>query len=507
MAKAAWGAVLFALCMVCIAFAQPAQAAQPLTVDGSGQVTTQAMENGRIYESDAGYIEIRGITSGSVAYDPATKTITLDNASGSDAMVWVQLAEQAINLNLVGESKLGFDTYKEGKTLTVSGDGRLIGRILSRCGRNVITQSGTIEGILDTSDTDENGEEVWGDVTLKGGTVSGTVECGMLCIDGGAIVASNCKDFAIRADGLDMNGGKIELGKCVSGIRVTKSLSMSDGAIRMTNITDGDGEGYGISAGSITQTGGSVELLKCDVPLSADGKVTIKGGTLSATARAPKANHAIDAKSMTCKEGCLKAIEGGLPKGMCFSAGGNSYQVLNRIGDVALLKYGAKSKKPVLGSTTYGKYTYAVTKIASKAFDTKSGRKVTAITLRNGSYTKSRAKLKDWTIAKYAFYNTKSLRKLTIKNKIWREVVDYSGRNPAFKSVKASSTIKKNAFAKCGRNGGKGLTIVVDLAERVTMSSRDWFVPEGWASRFKSVLVSKGMSKYAKIKPINVYYE
>ena len=188
------------------------------------------------------------------------------------------------------------------------------------------------------------------------------------------------------------------------------------------------------------------------------------------------------ARHRTARVGCIKKVNGWLPIGGSFEVGGNVYESLG-CGSAQLSSYGSSSKNPKFKTVTYGNHKYRVYSVGPKAFATPQGAKVKSVEF-------------EWLLAcgKNAFTGTKSLAKLKLgklalkekrsggklKSVSW-DGFEYVGRHYMY--------VEKGAFAKCGKNGGKGLTVELRGG-----------TPKADASKYRKLFTSRGMGKGFKLK-------
>ena len=360
-----------------------------------------------------------------------------------------------------------------------------------QCSRDIVMLGGkiSVSGITTTHE----GEEA--------------VSCKKLLVKGGTISVSNCPTRGIYCEGLTLNKGSI----------IVKNLKKADY----------DNANIHVYQGNFKMTGGTLKISSDKaIGVWADsgdptfnekakgGKIAITGGSLAIKIREHADGAAFCADKATCKVS-LKNVKGGLiATGFTFKAGGNVYKTISRTtsynsshgypGRVILANYNGKSKRPALYKAKFNGRSYAVTGIGSKAFATKSGAKVTSVTLYGNSYVNEGAT----SIQPNAFKGAKRLSEIYIKG-------DFEIQKNAFAGTKALTylefqpthhgpgerfepgddlnyynwlsydNVSKKAFANCGKGGGAGLVVAfagVDYAQSGT-------------SAFRKLLTSKGMPK------------
>jgi len=439
--KAAALLAAFALALAALwASAQPATALAADLAAGSldGAAATQ-VETQSTYEylDSAGKITISDRTAGTATYNESTKTITLNGVKAKALSINIQGGSFTLVMN--GASSLQ-DLFSY-SSLTVKGAGSL-----------AISES------LDAFDNSV--------LTMTQGTISGQVFAGKLTMTGGKIMGSGVTAKISARNGLVMSGGTIALSSPkYTGISVTNGdFTMTGGTLSVLNAGS---SGVDVSHYATTSSPNT-------------GKITITGGSLSITVKAPTTSYAMYAASMSNPLGCFKTLQGRLPFGAQFTVGNNLYQVMKLTMDVKLMQYNGKAKKVKVNKVSFGGYNYEVGGIGAGAFNTKAGKKVTSIAL-NSYITEIGAK---------AFANTKALKKLTFKYMGWMKRVYDAKYNLKKVKVDSASVIAKKAFTKCGKNGGKSLTVVIG---RTGVWHKE-------AAKYKKLLRSRGMSKSAKLK-------
>ena len=300
-----------------------------------------------------------------------------------------------------------------------------------------------------------------------GGTV--VVSKGSLTVEG---VLPNCVGVSAHGD-ITVSGGTVKVSSTSKGAYGLYAGEGSEGfeVLAAGNVRISGGSvsikgfygGVDAEAGIITISGGTVNVNACDRGLIAyagtvggkwrGGKVSITGGAISVVVSKPSSNYAIFAGNaerkgtMSNKAACLKKISGKLPVGACFKVAGNEYAIRTE-DEATLTRYGSSKKSVTLNKVSFGGSTFEVRGIGANAFNTKQGRKLTSIV----------CKLRLKAIGKNAFTNTTSLAKLTLclnLEPVWKK------DKP--RSLKAYYTggcsVNKTAFKKCGKAGGKKLTV------------------------------------------------
>ena len=277
-------------------------------------------------------------------------------------------------------------------------------------------------------------------LTVQGGTIDGTISCGWLKMQGGTI-----KNINPQYEGMYVTDG---------------DLTMTGGTIQIT----------GAHAAAI-------DLYK-KVDGKFVGKAVFKGGSVTAKVLNPDSKYAIWAGSIANALSCMKEIAGLLSPGAKFKAGKNIYKVIDENKrTVKLFKYHG-GEKAVVNRVSYGRVIYKVTGIGNSAFNTKEGKAVTRLTI----------KPKVSQIGSKAFYGMSSLERLRIPQPYF---IERTGKGKTLKlKVRSECSVSKTAFAKCGKNGGKGL--VVKLYSKGVHKSE--------ASTYKKFLASKGLSTNIKLK-------
>lgn len=218
------------------------------------------------------------------------------------------------------------------------------------------------------------------------------------------------------------------------------------------------------------------------------GTITITGGKVSATVSDAMRYRAIQAVSIANSASCLGTIKGGLSYGAKFALSGNEYQLYSSQSfyDVSLTKYGSKKTSFKFGSMKYGGCTYFMSGVSSNAFNTTTGKKVKSLEFKD-----LLSKIGD-----NAFANTKKLTKLTVNYMpITTKYKEYE-----LMSLKLSkgASFGKKAFAKCGKDSGKGLALCyTGMTYGWNTITKSYYYPE--ASKYKSFFVKYGLPKAAKV--------
>ena len=297
----------------------------------------------------------------------------------------------------------------------------------------------------------------------------------------GSIVTSKRFDVNVEGDPctLTMLSGKIDSNNVYCG-----SLRMKGGAI---TVIDPTYEGIYVEDGDMVMTGGvitvtgahaaAIDAFKMENGKRA-GKVVITGGKLTAKVLHPGTKYAVWAGSMSNKVSSLVDIEGILPTGAKFKKDKNVYRVMDYVEQTAkLVKYNG-GKTATINKVKYGKATYKIAGIGAGAFNTSAGKKVTSIAIKS----------KLSRIESKAFYGTKSLKTLKIRKPYF---IKQNGKGSSLKlKVRSGCSVSKKAFTKCGKGGGKNLTVVL-YNDGVKKSE---------ASTYKSFLVKRGLPKSAKLR-------
>lgn len=244
----------------------------------------------------------------------------------------------------------------------------------------------------------------------------------------------------------------------------TQLVFTGSGSLTTNNV------GYGISGYNVTIKGGTYNLSNChEGGIYSQKNVTISGGKVSATCESAD-DCAIDCGgngkiSNSYKR--LGKIRGRLGVGTTFKSGGNTYRVLGYT-EIKLVSYGSSKTKVSVNNVKFGGYEYRVSAISANAFNTKAGHKVSSITL--GSSIKS--------IGKHAFYKTAKLKTLNMRFPMY--LFKYNSS-----SKWTTSGIAKGALSKCGKAGGKGLTVRVGSYGYVPKQTKKALVRVGLSSKAK----------------------
>lgn len=232
-----------------------------------------------------------------------------------------------------------------------------------------------------------------------------------------------------------------------------------------------NGVGQAISGYNVTIKGGTYSLSTChEGGIDSRKNVTISGGKVNV------ACESTDSYAINCGPNgkvsnsykLLGKIRGCLGKGATFKVDRNMYKVCD-LSRVKLVSYGSSKTKANASTAKFGGYKYRISAISANAFNTKAGHKVSSITL--GSSVES--------IGKHAFYKTSKLKTLNMRS---------SFRLFGYNSSSKWSTkgIAKGALSKCGKNGGKGLTV---------KAGGYGYLPK----KTKKALVRVGLSSKAKV--------
>ena len=398
------------------------------------------------------------VTKGEVTWNALAKTITLNNAtiklgdkddgihidgSSLDTLPTVTLKLVGTNTIVGNNQSLSSGIYAEVKRLIIIGPGTLnikcAGCFQGICVDGTLdAQSGavTIYGA-------KYGIDTLGGVTLAGSriTINNTRTSGIdsgdtVSLKRGTLSVNGAKGDAISSFGdVVVSGASVSMLHCSeTGIHANESaVNVKSGKLVISDCKRGvcSDEGFSMTGGSV-----SVTRAKSSAIVALNGKAEISKG--SVTAKCTSTNeYAIRAsKGVMNKPSCLKAIVGLLDKGASFAVNNNTY-VMAGDGNVILKSYGATSTKPEVNEVKFGNVNYSVTGIGAKAFATKRGRAITAITL--GVPIES--------IGANAFYGTSRLTKLNIEDFYFDQ-----------------ASLNKKAFSKCGKNGGAGLKVYCEYA-------------------------------------------
>jgi len=279
------------------------------------------------------------------------------------------------------------------------------------------------------------------------------VTAGTMTLSNGSVGISCSKSFTLNG-----SKAKVSINSMKSTGLVAKGVVCKAGTLSAKNCK------YGIYSKSAVQiTGGKVNISKAsETGIYAEGgKIQITGGAASVQCASADKYALYSDKGISTKPTCLKSMKGAMTKGASFKVGGSTYQVNNGTSNVTLKAFAPskKTSKVTVDTVTFGGWGYAVNAIGAGAFNTKQGAAVTSLTL--GQRVAS--------VDANAFSNTKKLTKMTVK--------------------RASSSkwkLNKKAFAQCGKNSGKGLTVKA-------ASSAD-------AKKLKRLFVKAGMSAKATFK-------
>ena len=302
-----------------------------------------------------------------------------------------------------------------------------------------------------------------------------------------------------------MDGGAISISECMGrAISCREGIVMTEGSIAIDK-QSADPDGYYNSAaavdayGAITIKGGSFNVTRvsgCAISVkdpafkTANGKIVVTKGSLTATVLKPAKHYAIDADAISIAKAAKAKVSGCVrADGFKFKKGGNEYvtirqkmkkgngAVTTEFRGVKLAKYNAKSTKLKLKRIKYAGYTYDIAGVGSKAFATKRGAQVKSITLSNDIHV----------LDAKAFAGTKSLTKLVFNSHALPPFeITASGK------VKWSSesSVHKKAFSGCGKGKGKYLVVDLDIIGNLSKSDE---------KAYRKLLIAKGMPKGFKI--------
>ncbi len=232
---------------------------------------------------------------------------------------------------------------------------------------------------------------------------SGIDESGTITINGPSIHAES---YDVGAKTSRNNEGKLSIavksGSLYCNRLFAYSYEQSGGVVMVseTSVTTGSSAAYadrfsltggafgvtgqfeGLNATNALVNGGTLTAVgKQSDALVAQGKLSITGGSVSATAGSN--SYAISTQPSTnvsVKPTCLKTVKGYLGKGVSFKAGGNTYKVTAASPKTsskaamftASLTRGANGKKAAVNTTNIGGTTYKVTAIGKKALAKKA---------------------------------------------------------------------------------------------------------------------------------------
>ena len=332
--------------------------------------------------------------------------------------------------------------------------------------------------------------------TMQGGTVNGTATCsGNLTMSGGTIshtgegLAVSCHGDLIMKDGIikaDKSDCVIRIGYSPANqIRGPSVFEMQGGTVIGTSQNE---EGIYLNNANLVMTGGDISITNSGYsPIYSSlgimrgggigGFVKLKGGSVTLIPKKPNYYEAIDVLQMENKPECLKSIRGFLSKGGQFISGGNRYKLdVGFFGvDVSLVEYGAKSTKPTFNRVKFGGVAYEVKGVGTRAFATPAGAKVKSATFKKGLAA----------VKSYAFTGAKRMSRLIV-------LEPKAGSDGKIKTKfwPFNASMSKMAFAKCGKNSGKGFTVVIGKAASQKVSK----------SAAQSFLAKKGLPKSSKVK-------
>ena len=403
-----------------------------------------------------GAISVSNRTAGTTSFDAASNTLSLNGVTASS----IAISAKDVTIALVGDNTLtnNISASTNTRSVAITGSGQLMrkhkkdGSYFITTEKDLVIRGGKILG----------GAKVGGDYAQTGGSIDGSLYIkGSFSISKGTITCSGTgSDTAVEVEGnFTMSGGKIVATKAAAVYMdaIGRSFTMSGGKIAST---DASQEGIFISGGNLKMSGGAISVK--GTPLNAisvysakkkgvvyGGKIVVTSGYITAISKSDTST-AIAADSMKNPASSLKKIRGFLPDYATFKKSGNIYQLNPTNGGSAfLMKYGSKKTKVKLSRVKYGGQWYPIGGIGDGAFNTKAGHKVKSIvdTYSELIYVGSKA-----------FYGTKKLKKLQFDL-----YLDYKAKYPRLLDIRCASFTKvaKDAFKKCGKSGGKGLTITI----------------------------------------------
>ena len=455
-----------------------------------------------VFESSDGLVAVYGKTAGTVSYDAASKTLTLNAVKAEE----LAAKSGSVTLNLVGASSLDVPAYYSYRnaqgsyvsgtaagSLSVKGSGSLAGNV--RLKGSLAIQGGTINA---TSTSSSLPGVTCTKFTMKGGTLNGSLSCTSFSMTGGSISKSggDCYGIEVEDGGFAMKGGKITLSKAKGGIYLwtsknkQRTMKVTGGTIK---IATPKSAGIYLSAANLAMKGGVVKVTKAQRngifaiskaygSKDLGGKVVASGGKLYVQTYTPRSYVAISADSMSNKPAVLKSIKGALPAGASFKVAGNTYKVKRAYatsGSAILTKYGSSTTSFTFNKAKFGGVSYTVEGVAAKAFNTKAGQKVKKLVFANSI---------DY-IGANAFANTKALTSLVFRQFSAKASYSSDYRTVKSYSLYSGTTINKKAFAKAGKGGGKKLVVTLNKG-----------VYSYQSNAYKKLLVSKGLPKSAKLK-------
>ena len=444
-------------------------------VDPSDAYLSAASEVPSALTFDGGSVSIDGVTEGSATYDGQTATLTLDGITAGDIY-----AEHTIKVVLVGTNSCSRIRLGADSSLTIAGTGSLslvsyISAFDFKLEGGTVSVTDSTFGVWASNSFAMRG----GSLDIKGLGSGGTAihSDGNVAISGGKITVYGQQDLGIDA-----------------GVATETEVVERPGSVTITGgtVSIGGPSSYSLgiraNAGNIKMTGGTVKVSASWRALDAfrakyngkycGGVVSVTGGALTATVSNPSSNYAIRAGAkVVSKATCLKTVKGRMSVGASFKVAGNTYSVL--VEDdydrcVTLTSYGSTKTAATFSKVKYGGQTYAVTGVEAKAFSTGQGKKLKKIIFKQDLTT----------IGKLAFSNTSSLTSLSLKlnlTEVWK-----SGKVKGLKPYEGSCTVAKTAFKKCGKAGGKKLSV------------RVYGSPAGKGA-YRTYLTKRGLSKKAKL--------
>ena len=436
------------------------------------------------YSYESGTIYVQDVSAGSVDYDDANNVLTLNNTrlynvhiEHAPSFTIKLIGDNTTGNSINGDPSPGFlSTMSNAKAnpITITGNGSLKGAIES-------------EGAIAISGGSVIGSVKCESFTLSGGKVSGSVLCtGNAKITGGALTKSGGQ-YALECWGsLTMSGGKVAATNVQTAISVgsasgktTYKLNMTGGSIIVQTPKYA---GITVASGNLVMSGGNISItdakdegiaVVCEKHAGTryGGILKATGGKLTIQLR-HSSNQAVEAYRMKNEPTCLKSIKGHLPAGASFKVKGNTYKIQKDGLQVTLMKYQASAKKVKLKQVKFGSITYDMGGVASGAFNTKQGQRVTSLKLGNLS-----------TIGSKAFYGTKSLTHFEFTS----DFVEKQGS--IGKPVKAlfhkQTSISKTAFKGMGKAKGKKLKVRIPHL----------LLYGEYTKAYKKLLLSKGMPK------------
>lgn len=450
------------------------------STDASTARLSAANEDSGTLTFASGSVSIDGVSAGSASYNSQAATLTLNSITASSIH-----SKRTIKIILKGKSSCTKISLDGNSSLTVAGTGSLsLAAYISAS--NFKLEGGTIRiadktfGIWASNSFSMSG----GSLVITGGGSGGTAihSDGDVKITGGKISLTGLSDLGIDA------GRATE----TEAVERPGNVTITGGTVSIEGSSHCEW-GIRANAGNIKITGGTVKVAAHSRALNAlrgtykgshrGGTVSISGGSLTATVSNPSDNYAIYAgKEVSNKAAYLKTIKGRISVGAHFKVSGNTYRIIAEDDDsrnVSLTSYGSSKTKATFNTVKYGGRTYDITVVGGEAFNTSRGKKLKKITFKQ-SLTK---------IGKKAFYKTSSLTKLDLRLdliEVWS-----SGKVTGLEPNIESCSVAKSAFKKCGKAGGKSLTV------------RVYGAPDG-KSAYRKYLKKRGLS--SKTKVVSKYY-